>query len=93
MKDLLFVAKTRVPISILENLWLKQLVMHQNPQVRFLNQKQMIQHVIPSLVAKIMDKYVLPTLDSCVMATTSFDLWMSKFGHNIFILVINFINS
>jgi len=28
-----------------------------------------------------------------VMATTSFDLWMSKFGHNTFILVINFINS
>jgi hypothetical protein len=40
-----------------------------------------------------MGKYVLPTLDSCVMTTTSLDLWMSIFGHNTFILVINFINS
>jgi hypothetical protein len=38
-------------------------------------------------------QYVLPTLDSCVTATTLFDLCMSKFGHNTFILVIKFINS
>jgi hypothetical protein len=24
---------------------------------------------------------------------TSFDLWMSKFGHDTFVIVINFINS
>jgi hypothetical protein len=29
IKDLLFVAKTYMPISIVENLWLKWLVMHQ----------------------------------------------------------------
>jgi hypothetical protein len=40
-----------------------------------------------------MDKYVFPTLDSCVMATASFILWMSKFGLDTFVLVINFINS
>jgi hypothetical protein len=38
------------------------------------NQEQMVKHVIPSLVAKTMDKYVLPTLDYCVMAIVSFDL-------------------
>jgi len=42
MKDLLFVAKMYMPISIVENLWLKWLVMHQNPQVQFSNQKQMV---------------------------------------------------
>ncbi len=40
-----------------------------------------------------MDKYVLPTLNFCVMATTSFNLWMSKFGHDTFVLVIDFRNS
>jgi hypothetical protein len=40
-----------------------------------------------------MDKYVLLSLDFCVMTTTSFDLWMSRLGHGIFDLVINFINS
>jgi len=38
-----------------------------------------------------MEQYVIPTLDSCVI-TTSFDLWISKFGHRTFALVINFIN-
>ncbi len=93
MKDLLFVAKTYMHVSNVENLWLRWLVMHQNPQVQFSNNKQMVQHAIPSLVAKTMDKYVLPTLDSCVPVTTSFDLQISRFGHNTFILVINFINS
>ncbi len=36
---------------------------------------------------------MMPTLDSCVTTIVSFDLWMSKFGHNTFSLVINSINS
>jgi len=32
-------------------------------------------------------------LDSCVITIASFDLWMSKFGHDTFVLMINFINS
>ncbi len=32
-------------------------------------------------------------LHSCVTTTTSFDLWMSRFGHDTFALVIDFINS
>ncbi len=35
--------------------------------------------------------YVLPTLVECHSVTTSFDLWMSKVGHDIFALVINFL--
>jgi hypothetical protein len=53
----------------------------------------MVKHAIPSLVAKTMEQYVMPTLDSCVTATTSFDLWMSKSRHDTLALVINFINS
>jgi len=53
----------------------------------------MVQQAIVSLVAKTMDKYVLPTLDYYVTTTTSFKLWMSRFGHDTFFLVINFINS
>ncbi len=44
-------------------------------------------------VSRTMEKYVIPTLESCVIAMTSFDLWMSKFGHDTFVIVINFINS
>jgi hypothetical protein len=59
----------------------------------FLNYKQLVQHAIPSLVVKTMEQYVILTLDSCVITTTSFDLWMSRYGHDTFALVINFINS
>ncbi len=67
--------------------------MHQNPQVVFQNCKQMVQHAITSLVVKTMEQYVIPILDSYVIAIASFDLWMSKFGHDTFVLMINFINS
>jgi len=59
----------------------------------FMNHKQMVQHAILSLVVKTMEQYVILTLDSCVIAITFFDLWMSRFGHDMLILVINFINS
>jgi len=52
----------------------------------------MAQHAILSLVAKTMEKYVIPILDSWVI-TTYLDLWMSKFRYDMFVLVINFINS
>lgn len=48
MEDLLlFVAKSYMFISIVESQSLRHLIMHQNPQVMFRNQKQMVQH--PSL--------------------------------------------
>jgi hypothetical protein len=66
--------------------------MCQNPRVVFPNQKQMVQHIILSLMVKTMDHYVMSTLDSCVIVTTSFDLWMFRSRHDTFMLVINFIN-
>jgi hypothetical protein len=35
---------------------------------------------------------VLPKLKQCYFVTTSFDLWMSKGAHDVFALVINFLN-
>jgi hypothetical protein len=51
------------------------------------------QHAILELVTKIMEKFVMLVLESCITVTTSFDLCMSRFGHHTFVLVINFINS
>ncbi len=55
MKDLLFVAKTYMLISVVESQWLRHLVMWQNPQIVFSNRKQMVKHANPSLVAKTME--------------------------------------
>jgi hypothetical protein len=70
MKDLLlYVAKAYMLIFVIESQCLKHLVMHQNPLVMFSNYKQMVQHAITSLVAKIMEQYVIPILNSCVTTT------------------------
>jgi hypothetical protein len=44
-------------------------------------------------MVKTVEQYVIPTLDSWVTTTTYFDLWMSRFKHDMFVLMINFINS
>jgi len=37
--------------------------------------------------------YIFPKLIDYISTTTSFDLWMSKGVHDIFVLVINFLGS
>jgi len=53
----------------------------------------MVQHAIPSSVAKSMEQYVIPTLDSYVTTIAYFDLWLSESRHDTFVFMINFINS
>jgi hypothetical protein len=53
----------------------------------------MVQHVIPSLVVKTIEQYEIFALNSYVTTIASFDLWMFRFRHDTFVLVINFINS
>jgi hypothetical protein len=53
----------------------------------------MVQHAIFSLVVKTMEQYLILDLDSCVTTIAFFNLWMSRFGHHMLVLVINFINS
>ncbi len=52
-----------------------------------------MEQIIPSLVAKTMEKHVFLTLGGCAIVTTSFYLWMFRFGHDTFASVINFVNS
>ncbi len=53
----------------------------------------MVQHAILSLVVKTMQQYLIPILDSCVTTITFFYLWVFRFGHGMFIPMIDFINS
>jgi hypothetical protein len=49
--------------------------------------------VLPNIVKKTKEKYVLPSLTSCVTCTTSFNLWMFHGGHDTFAMVVNFIDN
>jgi hypothetical protein len=39
--------------------------------------------VLPKLVEKTKETYVLPLLHECYCVTTNFDLWMSKGAHDV----------
>jgi hypothetical protein len=48
--------------------------------------------MLASVVKTTKEKYVLPTFASCITCTTSFDFWMSHFGHDTFVMVVSFLN-
>jgi hypothetical protein len=44
------------------------------------------------MLAKVMKMHMLLAIAQCVIATTTFDLLMSKISFDMFVLVTNFIN-
>jgi hypothetical protein len=49
--------------------------------------------MLPNIMGKIKEKYVLPSLASYITCTTSFNLLMFHGGHDTFAMVVNFINN
>jgi hypothetical protein len=43
-------------------------------------------------VEKMKQIYILPKLIDYISAATSFDLWTSKGAHDVFVLLINFLD-
>jgi hypothetical protein len=65
--------------------------MHLCPRFIFPSKFFFFDELLRGLVGKKKHLYVLPILPKCHYATTSFDLWISKGGHDGFTLVINFL--
>jgi len=57
------------------------------PLKKFFSQKALV-----NLVEKTKQEHMLPKLKQCYFATFSFDLWMSKGAHDVFAVVISFLN-
>jgi hypothetical protein len=53
--------------------------------------QQFSNELLPRLMEKTKKLYDLSTLIECHSTTVSFDMWMSKAGHDIFALVIYFL--
>jgi hypothetical protein len=66
--------------------------MHLCPIVVFPSKKLFSREDLVNLVEKTKQEYMLPKLKQCYSTTFSFDLWMSKGAHNVFALVISFLN-
>jgi hypothetical protein len=63
------------------------------PIVVFPSKKVFVDDVLFGLVEKTMLTYVHPTLVDCILATCTFDLWMSKGVHDVFVVVVNFLSN
>jgi hypothetical protein len=92
LKDLiLLIVKNHLPLQFVQSNWFKIFNMHLCPKIVFLSRKQLSNELLPKLVEKTKRLYVLPALIKCHFTIASFDLCMSKIGHDIFALVINFL--
>ena len=60
--------------------------------MKFPTQKALVHEHIPALLAKTMERYVLPAIASCTTASITFDLWMSRAGFDTFAFVVSFID-
>jgi hypothetical protein len=56
----------------------------------FLSKGKFHKRILPNLVEKTTQFYVLPNLTKCYITIVSFDLCMSKGVHDIFALVVIF---
>jgi len=86
----LLIMKNHLPLQFVESVWLKHLVLQLCPSVY---RKLFSNTILLESVEKTKETYVWPLLNDCSCAITSFDLWMFKGAHDVFILVIIFFES
>jgi hypothetical protein len=85
----LLIVKNHLPIQSIENMWMKCSCLHLCPRLGFPFKKQFSREISLELVEKTKQLYVLPILAKHNSTITSFDLWLSKGAHDIFVFVIN----
>jgi len=77
----LYICKAYWLISIVENILLRRLVLHQCPQVSFFSQIIFVDEMFPRMVQKTLDLHVFPNIVFITIVSCSFDLWMSNGNH------------
>jgi hypothetical protein len=88
----LLVAKGCIALSMVENPWLRRLVLRCDAGVVFPTRSQLVNEHIPNLLATTMERYVYPLINSCETVSVTFDLWMSRAGYDTFAAIVNFVD-
>jgi hypothetical protein len=73
----LYIVKGYHPLSLIDNPWVRWLVLHQNGKTIFPSWHQLVKDILPNTKNKTLHQYVYPPLAQAVTCTISFDLWMS----------------
>jgi hypothetical protein len=90
LEDLvLLVGKNYFSMHHVESQLLKRFNLHLCPKVILFFRKQFSKNILPKLLAKIKQLYVLLALANCYYNVISFDLWMSKGAYDIFAFITN----
>jgi preprotein translocase subunit SecB len=90
---MLLMIKAYSLMRIVESIWLQRMAYRLCPQVVFPSKKKCVDDVLSGLVEKTMLTYVHLALADYISTTCTFDLWISKGVHDVFIIVINFLSS
>jgi hypothetical protein len=86
----LVVVKRLFFLSIIENIWMKQFGLQRESQLLFLSRKTLTKEVLPYIVKRTLEEFVLTYINATIFVKATFYLWMSKSVVDIFSLVINF---
>jgi hypothetical protein len=89
----LYIAKGHHPLLIIEDLWLKQLVLRPRGMVVFPSKHQLLDDVLPTTITNTMEKFLNLVFVECLICMAIFCLCMLQSGNDIFSLVIFFINA
>ncbi len=90
---MLLILKEFVPLSFAQATYFKRLVLRQNSQLNFpLKQQLKDVNILLRMAKRTKEKFVSLALDSCITWTSSFDLWMSQGGVDIFVFIVHFSN-
>jgi hypothetical protein len=89
----LYVAEGHHPLLIIEDLWLKQLVLRPCGKVVFTFKHQLLDDVLHTTITNTMEKFLNLVFVECIICMAIFCLCMLQSGSDIFSLVIFFINA
>lgn len=86
----MFIINSFFPLRIVKFVCLQRLAFWLCLRVNFPLKRVFTNNILHALVNRTLTEYVQLTLAKCLITTCNFDLWMSKGGHYIFTIVVNF---
>jgi len=86
LKDVMYIINGFLTLMV-ESIWFQKLAYKFCLNVVF--PSNFFEKVMLSPMQKTLFKYVQHVLTTCVLVTCTFDVWMLKRAHNVFVVVIN----
>ena len=85
----LLIAKSALPLSIVENMYFRSYVHIYNPRIKMPSRRKLSSELIPEFIKDVFEKFVTPKIAQMDTDSTTFDLWMSKGCEGIFDLILH----